>query len=143
MTDALAAPLPAAAPVAKRAWLQFTGPGCRTELRLGAFLVLTGTFLWNFAGPSLAMKLAIVGLPLLLVGTVLQALRAGHAYPWKLAVAMLLLGLPMCWDFRYRDAPDGPLNLLLVGPILAISGAWLALWWPVALRQARRAGVAA
>lgn len=122
-------------PAPRRAWLQFTLPGCRTELRVGALLVLAGTFLWNFAGPALAMKLAILGLPLLAVGAVLQALLSARqgvdAYPWKLALAMLVLGLPMCWDFRYRDVPGEAVQLLLVGPILAIAGAWLALWWPV------------
>lgn len=143
MTDQ-PAPLPQPAPEApRRPWLQFTLPGCRTELRLGALLVLAGTFLWNFAGPSLAMKLAIVGLPLLVVGAALQALLSARqgvdAYPWKLAVAMLLLGVPMCFDFRYRDAPGAEVQLLLVGPILAVAGGWLALWWPVSAMNLRRA----
>ena len=69
----------------------------------------------------------------------LSARRGVDAYPWKLAVAMLILGLPMCVDFRYRDAPGGELHLLLVGPILAVAGAWLALWWPVAALNLRRA----
>ncbi len=138
------APLPQPAPEAPgRPWLQFTLPGCRTELRLGALLVLAGTFLWNFAGPSLAMKLAILGLPLLIVGAVLQALLAARqgvdAYPWKLAVAMLILGVPMCFDFRYRDAPGAEVQVLLVGPILAVAGGWLALWWPVSAMNLRRA----
>ncbi len=136
MTDA-----PTTAPAsARRGLLQFTFPGCRTELRLGALLVLAGTFLWNFAGPTLAIRIAVLGLPLLAVGAVLQALQANRAagsYPWKLAVAMLVLGLPMCWDFRFRDAPGEPMQLLLVGPILAASGAWLALWWAVAALRAR------
>jgi hypothetical protein len=130
-----------------RAWLQFTLPGCRTELRLGALLVLAGAFLWNFAGPALAMKLAILGLPLLAVGAALQALlsarRGIDAYPWKLAVAMLILGVPMCWDVRYRDVPGEAVQLLLVGPILALAGAWLALWWPVDLISRRLARAAA
>ena len=143
MTD-LPTPLPQPTPEApRRPWLQFTLPGCRTELRLGALLVLAGTFLWNFAGPSLAMKLAVIGLPLLIVGAVLQALLSARqgvdAYPWKLAAAMLMLGLPMCFDFRYRDAPGGELQLLLVGPILALAGGWLALWWPVSALNLRRA----
>ncbi len=130
-------------PAPRRSWLQFTMPGCRTELRLGALLVLAGSFLWNFAGPALAMKLAVVGLPLLIIGAALQAVvtsRQGiDAYPWKLAVAMLVLGLPMCWDFRFRDAPGGPIHILLVGPILAVAGAWLALWWPVSAMNLKRA----
>ncbi len=144
MTDQPAPqPQPSAPDAPRRPLLQFTLPGCRTELRLGALLVLAGTFLWNFAGPALAMKLAVVGLPLLIVGAALQALRSSRqgvdAYPWKLAVAMLILGVPMCWDFRYRDAPGAAVQVLLVGPILAIAGAWLALWWPVAAMNLRRA----
>lgn len=144
MTDPAAAPAapPADPPKPRKAWLQFTHPGCRTELRVGALLVLAGTFLWNFAGPSLAMKLALAGLPLLAIGAVLQALKGTQGYPWRLAVAMLLLGLPMCWDFRYRDLPGGPVHLLLIGPILAVSGAWLALWWPLAARNQARARAA-
>lgn len=140
MTNTADSPTPPAAP---RGGLQFTSPGCRTELRLGALFVLAGTFLWNFAGPALAIKLALIGLPLLLIGTVLQALlssrRGIDAYPWKLAVAMLILGVPMIFDFRYRDAPGAEVQVLLVGPILAIAGGWLALWWPVAALALRRA----
>lgn len=132
---------PTTAPAsARRGLLQFTLPGCRTELRIGALLVLAGTFLWNFAGPTLAIRIAVLGLPLLAAGAVLQALQARRtpeSYPWKLAVAMLVLGLPMCWDFRFRDAPGEPVQMLLVGPILAASGAWLALWWAVAALRAR------
>ncbi len=134
-------------PAKRRTWLQFTLPGCRTELRLGALLVLSGTFLWNFAGPSLAVKLAVVGLPLLIVGATLQAMISAKqgidAYPWKLAVAMLILGLPMTFDFRYRDAPGEAVQYVLVGPILAVAGAWLALWWPVSAFNLRRARVEA
>lgn len=138
-SPAQTAPAPSAP---RKPWLQFTHPGCRTELRVGALLVLAGTFLWNFAGPSLAVKLAIIGMPFLIVGTIIQALRGTHGYPWRLALAMLILGLPMCWDFRYRDEPGGPLHLLLIGPILAVAGAWLLLWWPLAARNQRRAQTA-
>lgn len=143
MNDQPAPQSPPAPEAQRRPWLQFTLPGCRTELRLGALLVLAGTFLWNFAGPSLAMKLAVIGLPLLIVGAALQALLSARqgvdAYPWKLAVAMLILGVPMCFDFRYRDAPGADLQMLLVGPILAVAGGWLALWWPVSVMNLRRA----
>lgn len=130
MTDPAQAAPAAAAP--RRTWMQFTYPGCRTELRVGVLLLLSGTFLWNFAGPALAIKLALAGAPLLAFGAVMQALGTPRSYPWKLAVAMLALGLPMCWDFRFRDDPSGELQLLLVGPLLAGAGAWLALWWLVA-----------
>ena len=118
----------------------FTDPGCRTELRVGALLVLAGTFLWNFVGPSVAIKLAIVGAPLVLVGTVLQALGVGGhgGFPWKLGLAMLILGGAMSYDFRYREVPGGPQFMLLVGPILAGTGAWIAAWWPVAALIRRR-----
>lgn len=104
--------------------------------------MLAGTFLWNFAGPALSMKLALVGLPLLAVGAVLQALKETQGYPWRLALAMLALGLPMCWDFRYREIPGGEVHMLLIGPILAVAGGWLALWWPLAARNERRARTA-
>lgn len=130
------------APPPRRPWLQFTHPGCRSELRVGALLVLAGTFLWNFAGPSLSMKLALAGLPLLAIGAVLQALRETRGYPWRLALAMLILGLPMCWDFRYREVPGGEVQVLLIGPILAVAGGWLVLWWPLAARNQRRARAA-
>ena len=136
MTDPDPAPA-AALPAPRKAWLVFTEPGCRTELRVGALLVLAGTFLWNFAGPALAMKLAVLGLPLLAIGTVLQV-RTPAAFPWRMGLAMLLLGGAMCWDFRYRDAPGTPVSMLLIGPILASAGAWLLLWWPVALVIRRR-----
>lgn len=137
------APVP---PPARRPWWAFTHPGCRTELRLGALLVLAGTFLWNFAGPALAMRIALLGLPLLAIGAVLQALREARrgidAFPGKLALAMLALGVPMCWDFRFRDGPGEPLQILLVGPILAASGGWLLLWWGVDAWLRRRARAA-
>jgi len=141
MTDTMTAP-GQPAPQIHRPLLQFTLPGCRTELRLGALLVLAGTFLWNFVGPAVAIKIAILGLPLVLVGAITQTLAARRgvdAYPWKMAVAMLALGVPMCFDFRYRDAPGDTVHILLVGPFLAASGAWLAIWWPISAILLRRA----
>lgn len=131
MTDAPAPAQPPAPPAPPKPGFKFTVPGCRTELRLGAFLVLAGTFLWNFVGPTWAMRLVLVGAPLLLVGTVLQALAARRgvdAMPWKLALAMAVLGGAMCWDFRYRELPGGPLAVVLVGPALLGAGAWILLW---------------
>ncbi|MEK7413016.1 MAG: hypothetical protein AAB263_06845 [Planctomycetota bacterium] len=123
--------------------LVFTRPGCRTELRLGALLVLAGTFLWNFVGPTMAIKIALAGIPLVLIGTVLQALGIGskRGFPWKLGLSMLILGGAMCYDFRYRDVPGGPLLLVLVGPILASAGLWITLWWPIATLTQRRAAL--
>lgn len=127
---------------AKKASFAFTTDGCRSELRLGALLVLAGTFLWNFVGPTWAMRVAIVGLPLLLVGVVLQALAARRGVPgmpWKLGIAMLILGAAMTWDFRYRDIPGGTMDVVLVGPILAVSGIWILLWLPLSAAWLRRA----
>ena len=55
-----------------KAWLTFTDDGCRTELRIGALLVLVAVFVWLWLGPDIASRLALVGLPLLLVGGALQ-----------------------------------------------------------------------
>ena len=133
------------APTESKSSLVFTEPGCRTELRVGALLVLAGTFLWNFVGPAMAIKIAIVGLPLVLVGTVLQALGVGtkQGFPWKLGLSMLILGGAMCYDFRYRDVPGGPIAIVLVGPLLASAGVWITAWWPVAVITQRRAAMAA
>ena len=74
-----------------------------------------------------------------------DARRGLPGMPWKLGVAMLILGVAMTWDFRYRDLPGGPMGVVLVGPILAVSGAWILLWLPFAARWLRqaRAGEAA
>lgn len=136
----------AAKPAAKRPGFAFTTDGCHTVLRLGALLVLMGTFLWNFVGPTWAMRLALVGAPLLLVGVVLQALAARRGVPgmpWKLGLAMLILGAAMTWDFRYRDLPGGAMAVVLVGPILAAAGGWILLWTPLAGAWLRRARLAA
>ena len=148
MTDPTPDAAAAAGPAAKKASFAFPPAACRSELRLGALLVLAGTFLWNFVGPTWAMRVAVVGAPLLLVGVVMQALAARRGLPgmpWKLGVAMLILGVAMTWDFRYRDLPGGPMGVVLVGPILAVSGAWILLWLPFAARWLRqaRAGEAA
>jgi hypothetical protein len=142
VTDAPTVPASEPAPPAKKPAFRFTDDGCVTELRLGALLVLMGTFLWNFVGPTWAMRLAVVGGPLLLIGVVMQALAARRGVPgmpWKLGVAMLVLGVAMTWDFRYRDIPGGPMAVVLVGPILAVSGAWILLWQPLASAWLRRA----
>lgn len=148
MTDATTAPTPQAAPApapAKRSAFRFTDDGCLSELRFGALLVLAGTFLWNFVGPTWAMRVAMVGAPFLLVGVVMQAIAARRGIPgmpWKLGLAMLVLGAAMCVDFRFRDQPGGPLSVVLVGPILAGSGVWILLWLLPAsmwLRAARAA----
>lgn len=131
MTDAAPAPTPPAAAPPPKTGFKFTLPGCRTELRLGALLVLSGAFLWNFVGPTVAMRLIVVGAPLFLVGVVTQALAARRgidAMPWKLGLCMLALGGAMCWDFRFREVPGGEMSLVLVGPVLAAAGLWLSLW---------------
>jgi hypothetical protein len=127
---------PTAAPAPPRKPLfTFTDDGCRTELRCGALLIAAGAFLWLFIGPTWATRLCLIGAPLLLIGCVLQAVQARRGlpgYPWKLALGFLILGLPMCFDLRYREAPGAELHRIAYGPILAAAGAWLALWWPLA-----------
>lgn len=138
-----AQPLPPAKP-----GFAFTDPGCRTEIRIGALLVLIGVFMWGWLGPAWASPLAYLGLPLVLVGVVLQvrdARRTGRpGYPWKLGIAMGLGGLVMAWDLTYRERFDGPLAIQLTAILLVIPGLWILGWWPAARQRAVVAdGVAA
>lgn len=134
MTDAPTAP-PAASPAdgddkPKKPGFRFTGDGCLTELRLGSLLVLAGTFLWNFVGPTWAMRVILVGAPILVIGAVMQALAARRGIPgmpWKMALAMLVLGGAMTWDFRYRSLPGGAIDVIQIGPVLLGSGLWILL----------------
>jgi membrane-bound ClpP family serine protease len=138
MTTAPAAP-------AEKLGFQFTIAGCRTELRLGALLVLAGTFLWLFLGPIWCTRLILVGLPLLYVGTVFQALEARRGqpgYPLLLGVCMVILGAAMWYDLRYREAPGLPVQVMPVGPYLVAAGGWLLLWSPLAFLGRRQAASA-
>jgi hypothetical protein len=114
----------------------FTDPGCRTEVRLGALLVLAAVFLWLFFGPVICSRIFMIGGPLLLIGVPIQALQARRdgrpGYPTKLGLVMAwggIIGLP---DLRYREAVGGPIETQPVGPLLAAAGLWILMWWPVA-----------
>lgn len=147
MTDA--APIaPAPTATAKPGWwssFSFTDDGCRTEVRLGALLMLAAVFLWLFLGPSMSVKLWWLGAPLFAVGIPLQAWQARDGrpgFPWKLGVAMALFGALMWPDVRYRQSPGGPVMVQEVAPLLLGAGLWVLLWWPVA-RMRRPAAEAA
>ncbi len=139
MSDATqpAAPL-VPAPVAKPGFA-FTDPGCRTEVRVGALLVLMGLFLWLWLGPSLSIKLCWIGLPLVAVGVPIQAIQARRdgrpGYPWKLGLT-LAIGAGLMWkDLTYREYVGGALMVQPIAPILMSVGAWILVWWPVAGRS--------
>jgi hypothetical protein len=78
VTDAAtAAPVPAADPPQRsRFAIVFTEDGCRTDLRLGALLILAAVFLWWFLGPDVCSKAYLVGAPLFFFGVVMQAVQA-------------------------------------------------------------------
>lgn len=149
MTDAAssAAPAPAAGqpsadPAAQQqkqpasAGFAFTDPGCRTDVRLGALLILAAVFLWLWLGPTTASRLYLFGAPLLLWGVPWQALQARRegrpGFPWKLGLAMAIGGAVMWPDLRYREAPGGPVYVQEVAPLLLAAGLWILAWWPVA-----------
>ena len=143
MTDA--APVPAAAdavsppPKRSRFAVVFTEDGCRTDLRLGALLILAAVFLWWFLGPDFCSKVYLVGAPLFFFGVVMQAIQARRdgrpGYPWKLGLAMTVMGGLLWWDLTYREGPLGPSGRQEIGPLTTAAGAWLLLWWPVARRR--------
>ncbi len=113
----------------------FTDPGCRTEVRLGALLVLAAVFLWLWWGPQNSSRLFLIGAPLLLVGVPIQALqsrRGRPGYPWKLGLALGVGGALMWPDLRYRETPGGEILSQPIAPLLTFAGAWILAWWPVA-----------
>lgn len=121
----------------------FTDAGCRTDIRLGALLVLMAVFLWLWWGPTTSSRIYMVGMPLLLWGVPFQALAARRegrpGFPWKLGLALAFGGLVMAWggycglpDLRYREAMDAPVQTQPVGPLMAAAGIWILMWWPVA-----------
>ena len=114
----------------------FTDPGCRTDVRLGALLILAAVFLWLWLGPTTASRLYMVGAPLLLWGVPWQALQARRdgrpGFPWKLGLAMAIGGAVMWPDLRYREAPGGPVYVQEVAPLLLAAGVWILAWWPIA-----------
>lgn len=125
------------------AGFMFTDPGCRTEVRLGALLVLAAVFLWLFLGPVTCSRIFLIGGPLLLIGVPIQAFQARRdgrpGFPWKLGLIMTMGGLVMAWggviglpDLRYREMVTGPVETQPVGPLLAAAGLWILAWWPMA-----------
>ena len=126
---------PAVPPSDKPGWA-FTDPGCRTDVRVGALLILASVFLWLWFGPSTSAKIYLAGCPFLLWGIPWQAIQAKSGrpgYPWKLGLAMALLGGAMWPDLRYREVPGGPIGVQIIAPLLLGSGLWILLWWPVAV----------
>jgi len=136
-------PAPPPAPAPAKIAFAFTDAGCRTEIRLGALLVLVGVFMWGWLGPAWASPLAWIGVPLVLVGVVLQILdgrRHGRpGYPWKLGIAMGIFGVIMAMDLTYRERFDSPLAVQLTAVLLVIPGLWMLAGWPV-YRLLRRPG---
>jgi hypothetical protein len=113
----------------------FTDPGCRTEVRLGALIILGAVFLWLFFGPTFCSRLYMVGAPLLLIGIPIQALQSRQGrpgYPWKLGLAITLGGAFMWPDLRYREVIGGPVHVQEIAPLLLAAGVWILAWWPVA-----------
>jgi hypothetical protein len=135
-----------AAPTPSRWNVTFTDDGCRTEVRLGALIILIAVFLWLWFGPATSAKIFMCGVPFLLVGIPVQAIQALRyqrpGYPWKLGLAMTFMGLAMWHDLRFREWPGDPVRVLDVAPMLTAAGGWILLWWPIA-RLGRRAAVAA
>ncbi len=140
MSDAISADpsSPAGNPPAKPAktGFAFTAPGCRTEVRVGALLVLMGLFLWLWLGPSTSIKLCWTGLPLVVIGVPIQAIQARRdgrpGFPWKLGLT-LTIGAALMWkDLTYRELVGGPLLVQPIAPILLGVGLWILAWWPIA-----------
>jgi hypothetical protein len=121
----------------KKEGFTFTDDGCRTELRIGALLLLAAVFLWLFLGPARSAMIFMLGVPLLAIGAPLQAwqgrTQGRPGYPWKLAIAFTVLGAFMWPDMLYRDVPGGPVGVQPMAPMMLGSGLWLLLWWPVSL----------
>jgi hypothetical protein len=134
-------PPPGAKP--ESAAVSFTDPGCRTDLRLGALIVLGAVFLWLWWGPTASSRLYLVGALLLLWSVPLQALQARRAgrpgYPWKLGLAMAIGGAVMWPDLRFREVVGAPVQVQEVAPLLLMAGAWILAWWPLARRPASSA----
>lgn len=117
----------------------FTTDGCRSDVRLGALLILMAVFLWLWLGPATSSKLYLVGAPLLLFGIPMQAIQARRdgrpGYPWKLGLALGIGGALMWPDLMFRERYDAPLQVQPVAPLLTAAGAWILIWWPLARRR--------
>lgn len=140
--DPMSAPAaPAPAPEKPpRPGFAFTTDGCRSDVRLGALLILMAVFLWLWLGPATSSKLYLIGAPLLLYGVPMQALQARRqgrpGYPWKLGLTLAVGGALMWPDLVYRERVGGPLLWQPVAPLLTAAGVWILLWWPVARTRA-------
>jgi hypothetical protein len=145
VTDPAAAPdsanadAPSPAPAEQKkasAGFAFTDPGCRSDVRLGALLILAAVFLWLWLGPTTASRLYLLGAPLMLWGVPWQALQARRdgrpGFPWKLGLAMAIGGAVMWPDLRYREAPGAAVQVQEVAPLLLAAGLWILAWWPIA-----------
>ena len=114
----------------------FTKDGCRTEIRVGALLLLAGIFFWLFLGPATCTKICLVGLVAILIGVPLQALDAKKynrpGYPKLLGWIFTIGGLAMLPDLCYRESIGGPLQIQIIGPLIVIAGVWMLAWMPVA-----------
>ena len=134
---------PTAAPQPEASAFCFTDPGCRTDLRLGALIVLGAVFLWLWWGPTASSLLYMVGALLLLWSVPQQAFQARRAgrpgYPWKLGLAMAIGGAVMYPDLRFREVIGAPVQVQEVSPLLLFAGAWILAWWPLARRPASSA----
>lgn len=131
---------------AKKEGFTFTDDGCRTELRVGALLILAAVFLWLWLGPPTSMKLFLAGVPLLIIGVPLQAfqaLKGRPGFPWKLGLTLAFGGLAMLPDLTYRESIDGGLRVQQIGPMLVLAGVWILAWWPLAHIGFKKAELAA
>jgi len=132
-------PVPASVATPSKPGFAFTTDGCRTDVRVGALLVLMAVFLWLWLGPGTSSKLYLIGAPLLLVGVPMQAIQARRhgrpGYPWRLGLALGLGGALMWPDLLYRERFDAALQVQPVAPLLVAAGAWILLWWPIARRR--------
>ena len=140
MTDPVVANAEAPAAEPKKPGFAFTDPGCRTDIRVGALLILAAVFLWLWFGPQTSAKIFMAGAPLILWGIPWQAFEARTGrpgYPWKLGLAMTALALPMCWDLRFREESINPLQVQIIAPLLLGTGIWILLWWPLYRMNAR------
>lgn len=115
----------------------FTQDGCRSEIRLGALLVLAAVFVWLMF-PLVAGKLVAIGVPLILVGTLLQTRDAGRGrpgYPVRLAVILTIYGAFATIDLSYRESVGGPLQFQPTALLLLLAGLWLLAFWPIARKR--------
>ena len=118
----------------------FTDPGCRSDIRIGALLVCAAAFLWQFLGPQKAMMPMLVGVPLLLIGVPLQAMQVRKGlrpgYPWKLGVAMTIIGALMFPQQLYQERFDAAVEVVMPWiPGFLFCGIWILAWLPVARPQ--------